>query len=86
MRKEHDATGRTKRQSTINGDFVPRTRSLLESPIWLAMTVSEFRLLQRIEIEHLAHGRQENGRLPVTYKDFEDYGVHTDAIASGFAR
>lgn len=33
-------------------------------------------VLMRIEIEHAHHGGADNGRLPVTYQDFKDYGVH----------
>src|SRR6478752_5794871 len=37
--------------------------------------------LDRIEIEHADHGGNDNGRLPVTYDDFECYGIHRHAIA-----
>jgi hypothetical protein len=37
-------------------------------------------VLARIEIESAHHGGKENGRLPVTYDDFEKYGIHRHAI------
>ncbi len=36
--------------------------------------------LSRIEIELGKHGGEDNGKLPVTYKQFAEYGIHRDAI------
>jgi hypothetical protein len=36
--------------------------------------------LDRIEIEMAGHGGTDNGKLPVTYDDFERYGIHRHAI------
>jgi hypothetical protein len=36
--------------------------------------------LDRIEIEMADHGGTDNGRLPVTYDDFERYGIHRHAV------
>jgi hypothetical protein len=36
--------------------------------------------LDRIEIELADHGGADNGKLPVTYDDFERYGIHRHAI------
>ncbi|MGC1358636.1 MAG: hypothetical protein WA851_23095 [Xanthobacteraceae bacterium] len=44
------------------------------------MSLSARRLLDRLEIEHAAHGGAENGKLPVTYDDFVRYGIHRHAI------
>ncbi len=38
-------------------------------------------MLARIEIEHAHHGGADNGQLPVTYADFQKYGIHLHAIA-----
>jgi len=38
-------------------------------------------MLARIQLEHLAHAGKENGKLPVTFLDFEEYGIHRGAIA-----
>ncbi|MDP2354487.1 MAG: hypothetical protein Q8M31_00265 [Beijerinckiaceae bacterium] len=39
-------------------------------------------MLDRIFSEHLAHNRYQNGRLPVTYADFENVGVQRKYIRS----
>jgi hypothetical protein len=36
--------------------------------------------MDRIEIEMASHGGTDNGKLPVTYDDFERYGIHRHAI------
>jgi hypothetical protein len=38
-------------------------------------------VLDRIEIELAHHGGNDNGKLPVTYDDFRQYGIDRDAIA-----
>jgi hypothetical protein len=44
------------------------------------MSLSARRALDRIEIELAAHGGADNGKLPVTYDDFEKYGMHRHSI------
>ena len=53
------------------------------------------RILERLEIEHLRHGAQNNGELFVSFGQFVDYGVsrrsdpsHVDSLAKlwGFCR
>jgi hypothetical protein len=53
---------------------------MLESPAYRILSLSARRCLDRIEIEHIHHGGQENGQLPVTYDHFSEYGVHRHAI------
>src|SRR5262249_20616765 len=55
--------------------FVMHRKSLLESCGWRALMLETRQLLDRIEIEHLRHGGQENGKLMVPYADFLDYGI-----------
>ncbi len=43
--------------------------------------MSAHRILDRLEIELAHHGGHDNGALPVTYADFEYYGIHRHAIA-----
>ena len=45
------------------------------------LSLAERRALDRIELELMAHGGAENGRLPVTYIDFKKWGVRPDSIA-----
>jgi hypothetical protein len=53
---------------------------MLRSPAYCALSLSARRVLDRLEIEMADHGGTDNGRLPVTYDDFERYGVHRQAI------
>jgi hypothetical protein len=53
-----------------------------ESPAWRALSFAARKVLDRIEIEHMHHGGAENGKLPVTYRNFEDAGVRRHSVAS----
>ena len=54
---------------------------MLEAPAYQALSLSGHRVLARLEIEHGHHGGTDNGRLPVTYADFERYGIERKSIA-----
>jgi len=73
-------TGRRRRNS-ISGAFAPRLIEMLESPAYRVLSLSAHRVLSRIEIEHAHHGGSDNGKLPITFEQFEDYGMDRDAIA-----
>ena len=83
-----------RRRTTIGGQFAPRLIEMLESPAYRALSLSAHRVLARIEIEHGHHGGTDNGKLPVTYPDFQRYGIDRQSIAPalrevqalGFAR
>jgi hypothetical protein len=95
--KSHDAKGRTIRHSgsilvapgtarpyrrnKIAGQFAWQLIEMLESPAYRVMSLSAHRVLDRIEIEHGHHAGRENGRLPITYNDFVDYGIERHAVA-----
>jgi hypothetical protein len=70
-----------KRRNRINGQWSARLIEMLESPAYRVLSLAAHRLISRIEIELASHGGNDNGRLPVTYQDFLDYGVHRDAVA-----
>jgi len=57
------------------------TIQMLESPAARALKGAEFHVINRIRIEFGHHGGQDNGKLPVTFRDFHDYGIHWDLIA-----
>jgi hypothetical protein len=57
--------------------FVMRTREMMESPAFRVLSLSAHRVLYRLEIELCRHGGKDNGRLPVTHQNFQDYGVIT---------
>jgi hypothetical protein len=56
------------------------TIAMLESPAYRVLSVSAHRVIARIRIELGHHGGKDNGKLPVTYKDFQAYGIHPNAI------
>ena len=70
-----------RRRTTIGSQFVARTKEVLESPAYRALSLSARRLLDRIELENMYHGGAENGQLPVTYENFEKYGIDRGSIA-----
>jgi hypothetical protein len=70
-----------KRPQSIGGQFAPRLIEMLESPAYRALSLSARRVLARIEIELAQHGGKDNGSLPVTYDDFEHYGIDRNQIA-----
>src|ERR1700675_2394885 len=70
-----------KRRNQIAGQFAPRPIAMLESPSYQVLTLAAHKAISRIEIEHAHHGGKDNGRLPVTYQHFEEYGVHERMIA-----
>jgi hypothetical protein len=71
-----------RKRNQIAGQFIVHPKQMIESPAWRALSLAARRALDRIEIEHMSHGGAENGKLPVTYQDFENYGVRRHSIAS----
>jgi hypothetical protein len=70
----------SRRRTTIGAQFAPRRIDMLRSSSYCALSLSARRVLDRIEIELADHGGTDNGKLPVTYDDFERYGIHRQAI------
>lgn len=70
-----------KRHNKISGQFSARLVEMLESPAWRVLSLSARRLLDRIEIELAHHGGNDNGKLPVTFDHFVEYGMHRHAVA-----
>jgi hypothetical protein len=54
---------------------------MLESPAYRVLSQSGHRIISRLEIELAHHGGKDNGRLPVTFDDFEKYGIDRHAVA-----
>ena len=57
------------------------TIEMLESPAYRALNLSEHRVIARIRIELAHHGGRDNGKLPVTFFDFEKFGIRRKSIA-----
>src|SRR5215471_11858252 len=70
-----------RRNNKISGQFAARLIEMLESPAWRVLSLSGRRVIDRIEIELAHHGGNDNGRLPVTKRDFIAYGVSHDQVA-----
>jgi hypothetical protein len=90
--RKHNSTGRSSdtlkghRVNRLNGPFVPLTQELLASPVWGVLTLADRKVLDRLCLEHMAHGGQENGNLKCTYNDFVEYGVRRATIADAIRR
>ncbi len=69
------------KRSRIVGQFAARPIEMLRSPAMAVLSLSARRLLDRLEIEFADHGGTENGRLPVTYEHFVEFGIERHAIA-----
>ncbi len=69
------------RRNKITGQFAARLIEMLESDAYRVLSLSAHRLLARLEIELAHHGGRDNGRLPVTFDDFEKYGIDRHAVA-----
>src|SRR5262245_50050590 len=77
---------RRKKKSTsyaIDGQFAPRTIDMLRSPAMRVLSLTGRRILDRIGIELASHGGEDNGALPVTHRDFVEFGIHDHAVAPG---
>lgn len=70
-----------RRNNQIDGQFSARTIEMLESPAWRALTLSGHRVYDRVCIELASHGGNDNGKLPVTFDQFVEYGIDRHAIA-----
>jgi hypothetical protein len=70
-----------KRRNRIGEQFAPRTIAMLRSPAYCALSLSARRFLDRLEIELAAHGGRDNGKLPLTYIQLEEYGLYGNGIA-----
>jgi hypothetical protein len=64
----------------IDGQFAPRLIEMLRSPAMRVLSLSGRRILDRTEIELASHGGRDNGKLPVTFVDFEQHGIERHAI------
>ena len=89
--RKHDASGRsttalkTKARQTIKGAWVAHRFDMLNSPAYWALSHVACRMLTLMEIEHCQQGGAENGKLIVTYDDWERRGIRRKSIAGGLA-
>jgi hypothetical protein len=71
----------SRHRGQISGQFAPRLVEMLESPAFRTLSLAAHRVISRVEIELAHHGGKDNGKLPVTYDNFQDYGIDRHAIA-----
>jgi hypothetical protein len=67
--------------ATPSGQWCGHPREMLESAAFRVLSRAGYQVLSRIELELRYHAGKENGRLPVTFDNFVDYGVHRNSIA-----
>jgi hypothetical protein len=70
----------SRHRGQISGQFAARLVEMLESPAYRALSLAAHRVISRVEIELAHHGGKDNGKLPVTYDNFESYGIDRHAI------
>jgi hypothetical protein len=73
--------GEAKGQSDIGKQWIGYPREMVESPALRVRSPALVLVMLRLEAEHMAHGAAENGKLIVTRRQFEEWGVHRDSIA-----
>jgi hypothetical protein len=74
-----------KRRNPISGQWSARLIEMQRSYAWRVLSRAAHLCLSRIEIELADHGGNDIDELPVTFDDFEDYGVHRSAICPALA-
>jgi hypothetical protein len=70
-----------RKRNQIDGQFNARLIEMMESPAYRVLSLSARRVLDRICIELAHHGGNDNGKLPVTYEQFMEYGIDRHTIA-----
>ena len=71
-----------KRRNQIAEQFVAYTRTMIASPAYRVLSLQGRKVLRRLELEHMAHGGQDNGKLPCRYEDFIEYGCRKKSLSS----
>ena len=71
----------TKKRKWLDTGFVPHRLEMKLSLAWIAKPVPLWRILDRLETEHMRHGGMSNGELFVSYKQFIQAGVSKRRIS-----
>ena len=58
------------------------TPEMMRSEAWRDMSINARRMIDLLELEHLAHGGYENGNLRMTYDQFVAGGIRREAISA----
>ena len=70
-----------KRRNFFGETFSGRPLSMLNSAAFRVLTFAEHKMLLRIEIEAGSHAGHDNSKWPVTYDQFEEYGIRRQLIS-----
>ncbi|MEM9762075.1 MAG: hypothetical protein AAF968_06140 [Pseudomonadota bacterium] len=73
-------------KSDVKPPFVLRSLEMYQSLAWQALDFVEKAILECLEIEHLSQGGAQNGRLIVTYNEFEKAGIRRSKIKRALDR
>jgi hypothetical protein len=76
------AVGEAKGRSEIGESYIWYRREMVASPALRVLSRVAILVMRRIEHEHMLHGGADNGKLQVTYLQFEEWGVHSNYIGS----
>jgi hypothetical protein len=84
--KHSSIAGRRRRNRIVGTDgkatqWTPLLLEMMESPAWRVLSLSARRVLDRLSIELRHHGGHQCDGLPVTYEDFESYGIDRHSIS-----
>ena len=69
------------RRNQITGKYAAQPIALLKSAPFRVLNNAERKMFTRIEIEYSDHYGRDNGKLPVTFDQFEEYGIRRQLIA-----
>ena len=75
-----------KKDAAAHEGFVIHSKKMRESEAWKALGTVDWRVLQRLELEHMEHGGAENGKLIVTYGQFQSIGIRRQSISLALRR
>jgi hypothetical protein len=76
-----DAEPAPRKRNRIHEQFSPRPVAMQRSEPYRVLHNSERMMLDRVEIEFASHAGKDNGKLPVTFEQFEEYGIRRAMIA-----
>jgi hypothetical protein len=81
--KRHNMVRKATQPPADQGGWIAETREFLESVSYRTLSINGRRVLDRLKIEHICHGRTQNGGLIVTHQHFIEYGVTPDLVGDG---
>lgn len=73
--------GRRRKTSKIGGAFIAHSLEMRRSLAWRSLPDNARRVLDRLELEHMSKGGEQNGELICTYDDFARAGIRRKSVA-----